>query len=280
MDGEARFAVDLFRGTAADYDRYRLGYPPEMLASIVGRVSPSGHGRLLDLACGSGQLAFPLLRWFGEVWAVDQEPDMVSLVRAKAATVAKPAARGAGCAPVVRAITSAAEALDTPPSYFSLVVIGNAFHRLDRDLVAARILSWLLPGGHLALCWSTTPWMGDAPWQRTFSGLLDRWRSDLGVSDRVPPGWDTPRSLRPDGQVLADAGFAAVERREFAVSHRWSVPELAGFVRSTSFLPAAVLGDRTPAFEADLAAVLAPYASDGRFAETVSCAYELARKPG
>jgi hypothetical protein len=28
-----------------------------------------------------------------------------------------------------------------------------AFHRLDRDLVAGRILGWLKPGGYLALCW-------------------------------------------------------------------------------------------------------------------------------
>jgi hypothetical protein len=31
---------------------------------------------------------------------------------------------------------SSAETLDAPPEYFELAVIGNAFHRLDRDLVA------------------------------------------------------------------------------------------------------------------------------------------------
>src|SRR5258708_14111565 len=32
-------------------------------------------------------LAFPLRQWFSEVWAVDREPDMVQMVRAKADTV-------------------------------------------------------------------------------------------------------------------------------------------------------------------------------------------------
>jgi hypothetical protein len=95
----------------------------------------------------------------------------------------------------------------------------------------------------------------------------------------VPANWDEPRRLRPDDQVLAGVGFAAAERHEFAVEHRWSLPELAGFIRSTSFLPASVLRDRGPAFDADLAAALAPFAVNGAFTETVSFAYDLARKP-
>ena len=84
MADEVRFAADLFRGSAGYYDRYRLPYPEAMLADLVLRAEVSQRGRLLDLACGTGQLAFPLRRWFSEVWAVDQEPDMVELVRAKA----------------------------------------------------------------------------------------------------------------------------------------------------------------------------------------------------
>ncbi len=118
MDDGVRFAADLFRGTAGHYDRYRLPYPEAMLTDLVRRAGVSGRGRLLDLACGTGQLAFPLRHWFRQVWAVDQEPDMVEVVRAKAA------AQGAGD---VRPIVSDAETLDAEPGYFELAVIGNAF---------------------------------------------------------------------------------------------------------------------------------------------------------
>ena len=267
VDDEVRFAADLFRGSAGYYDRYRLPYPDAMLTDLVRRARASGAGRLLDLGCGTGQLAFPLRRWFGEVWAVDQEPDMVDVVRAKAA---------AAGADDLRPIVSSAETLVAGPESFELVVIGNAFHRLDRDLVADRIVGWLTPAGHLALCWSDSPWVGEQDWQRTLLAILDRWKTALGARDRVPAGWDRARQRRPDLQVLSDAGFEAAERHEFTIEHRWSMPEIAGHIRSTSVLPAAVLGDQAAAFDADLVAGLGPY---GVLTQTVSFAYELARKP-
>jgi len=133
MEDEVRFAADLYRGSAGYYDRYRLPYPDAMVGDLARRAHVSGRGRLLDLACGTGQLAFALRRWFGEVWAVDSEPDMVNLVRAKA---------DAAGADDVRPIASSAETLHAEPEYFELAVVGNAFQRLDRDVAAGRILGW------------------------------------------------------------------------------------------------------------------------------------------
>jgi ubiquinone/menaquinone biosynthesis C-methylase UbiE len=270
VDDEVRFATDLYRGTAGYYDRYRLPYPEAMIEDLASTAGVSGHGRLLDLACGTGQLTFPLRQRFAEVWAVDQEPDMVEVVRAKAA---------AAGARNVRPMVASAETLHADPGYFELVVIGNAFHRLDRDVAARRIHGWLQPGGHLAVCMSGTPWLGEAGWQRALAGTLDKWRAALGAGDRIPAGWDAARQRRPDAQVLSEAGFQPAAPRTFAIEHRWTLPELAGFIRSTSFLPSAVLGDQAGAFDADLAASLGPHSDAGTFTETVTSYYELARKP-
>jgi ubiquinone/menaquinone biosynthesis C-methylase UbiE len=204
MGKEPWFATDLYQGTAGHYDRYRLPYPEAMTRDLIQRAGVSGDGRLLDLACGTGQLAFPLRRWFSEVWAVDREPDMVRAVRAKAEAL------GAGN---IRPVVADAETLGAQPGHFELAVIGNAFHRLDRDLVAARLLGWLRPGGCVAVCWSDAPHLGGEEWQRALAATVDRWVAALGAADRVPRTgtsrggcgpitgcWPTPASRWPDAR--------------------------------------------------------------------------------
>jgi len=131
----------------------------------------------------------------------------------------------------------------------------------------------------VALCWSSGPAAGPEEWQRAFAGLLERRQAALGAGARVPANWDAPRREQPDAEVLAGAGFELAGRYESPVSHEWTVPELAGYVRSTSPLPPSVLGEHGPEFDAKLAASVGRYVRDGRLTETVSYAYELARKP-
>ena len=140
------FRRGLYRGTADYYDRFRLPYPQALTEDLAHRSGADGTGRLLDLACGTGQVCFALHVRFAEVWAVDQEPEMAARVRDKA--------RAAGL-PHVRALAASAEDLSAPGASFDLVTIGNAFHRLPRDAVAVRAFGWLRPGGFLALIWGS-----------------------------------------------------------------------------------------------------------------------------
>jgi SAM-dependent methyltransferase len=270
MDDEVSFAPDLYRGTAGYYDRFRLSYPDVMTADLMGRVAPSGQGRLLDLACGTGQLAFPLAPWYSEVWAVDQEPDMIDMVRAKMT---------AGAVGRILPVAASAEEFQAGPESFELIVVGNAFHRLNRGLTARRTYGWLQPGRCLALCWSFSPWTGPQEWQRAFDALLQRWKAALGATGRIPSRWDKARRELPDAELLLENGFELVGRYEFAVEQQWTLSELAGLIRSTSFLPPSVLATHGDTFDAELAATLGPYTVGGLLADTVSFAYELARRP-
>ena len=104
--------------------------------------------------------------------------------------------------------------------------------------------------------------------------------SQSGSTGRVPANWAGPQRRRPDAQVLSEAGFETDRRHEFPVEHRWSLAELAGYVRSTSFLPPSVLGNQGAAFDDDLAAAIGPFAAaDGTFPHDVGFVYDLARKP-
>ena len=97
-----------------------------MIEYVTGQAAVSGQGRLLDLACGTGQLTFPLRRRFSEVWAVDREPDMVEAVQAKADALE---------VGNIRTVTADAETLGAPSEYFELAVIGK-----DRRFVVEECL--------------------------------------------------------------------------------------------------------------------------------------------
>jgi SAM-dependent methyltransferase len=270
VDDALKFRRDLYRGTARDYDRSRLPYPHSLIGDLVRRSGVAGRDRLLDLACGTGQVSFALVSHFGEVWAVDQEQEMIGVVREKAEIA------GIGH---IRAVTSAAEELSAPAGSFDLVAIGNAFHRLPRQIVAARVFGWLRPGRHLALLWGGNPWDGDAPWQRALSGTRDRWMTRTGARSRMPPGYDRDRRQRPDQAILRESGFQLAGSYRFAAACEWTSETLIGFAFSTSVLSRAALGSLAPEFASDLRRELRACDPSGRFRQTILFSYDLVRRP-
>jgi SAM-dependent methyltransferase len=265
---EPQYRTDLFKGTAEYYDRFRPPYPSVMLDDLRVRVPIDPAGRLLDLACGTGQVAFALAGDVAEVWAVDQETEMIEFGRRKAERLG---------VTNIRWIAAAAEDVALEGA-FDLVAIGNAFHRLDRDAVVERLLPHLPERGCVALLWSDSGWRGDRPWQRALDETLDRWRDALGVRDRVPEGWEAAMDRDPHEQVLRRAGLAYEGPFEFSILEQWTVDSLVGFVYSTSFLNRAVLEHHADAFESELRARLLACQGDGVFEQDLTFAYELARR--
>jgi SAM-dependent methyltransferase len=265
---ELRYRKDLFKGTAEYYDRFRPPYPAGMLDDLRARVPLGSTGRVLDLACGTGQIAFGLAAHVAEVCAVDQEPESIEFGRRKAQRLG---------VTNIQWIAAAAEDVALE-GVFDLVAIGNAFHRLDRDGVAMRLVPNLTERGCVALLWSGSPWLGDQPWQGVLYDTLERWRDVVGARDRVPEGWEQAIDRDPHEQVLRRAGLAYEGLFETSTTQRWSVESLIGFVYSTSFLNRAALGHHADAFAADLRALLLASCPDGVFEQDVTFAFELARR--
>jgi SAM-dependent methyltransferase len=265
------FRADLYRGTAHAYEQYRPPYPAALIADISDRTGTDGKGRLLDLACGTGQVAFALSADFAEIWAVDQEPGMIAVAREKAARY--------GDADRFRFVAAAAEEFAAPASHFDLVTIGNAFHRLPRAIVARAVLHWLRPAGHLALLWGGSPWLGERPWQHALAATMERWQQRPGAEERIPAGWAVARDARPDPEILTEAGFEIVGRYSFPVTWNWTAAQIAGYLGSTSVLSQQALGEHAAEFEVDLGRALSASQPDGQFRQETELAYDLARRP-
>jgi SAM-dependent methyltransferase len=269
---DPRFRPDLFRGTARAYDQFRLPYPDALIDTLARCCPAAGTGTMLDLACGPGQLGFALRGRFREVWAADVEPDMIALVEAKA--------RAAGFT-TVRPVLSAAEDLIAPAGSFLLVTIGNAFHRMQREVVAANVFRWLRPGGWLALVWGGSPWEGEQAWQAALRAVMARWRDRVTArtGDRIPAGYEQARQTLPDLEILRATGFEIASAQTYRHPHEWTPESIAGYLASTSVLSAAALGELGPAFDADLRRELAPWSAPGGLRQEVRFECELASRP-
>jgi SAM-dependent methyltransferase len=259
---EPRYPRDLFAGTADYYARYRPEYPASFVETLLEAARLDRGELAVDLACGTGQVAFALAPSFRRVHAIDQEPEMVATGRQLARM------RGLGN---LTWEVAPAEAAQLPPDSVDLVTIGNAFHRVPRVRVARAAYGWLRDGGAFVdLGGGPTMGVGAEPWQRLVAQTIQRWTP--------PPGPGAQDGGRRSAEVLAEAGFTVVRHHEMSVRRTWSLDEIVGYLFSTSAASKRALGPAADAFEADLRATLLAHDAAGRYAETMSYYFVLARK--
>ena len=117
--------------------RHRPPYPSALFTRLAALL-PAGHGRVLDLGCGTGELARGLAPFSDHVDAVDPSAPIL-----RAARNADPES------PVVWHHSSAEDF--TYPERYSLVVAGSSLHWMDLELVVGKISEALESGGFLAV---------------------------------------------------------------------------------------------------------------------------------
>ena len=253
------FPRDAFIGTAKYYAQYRPPYPNSFLDDIRIRADIAEEGRLLDLASGPGRIALALAPYFREVWAVDQEQEMIDVGRkqAKAAGVTN-----------VQWIVNRAEDLEAPSRFFDLITIGEAFHRLDQSIIMTQALDWLATGGNIAILWYVNFWRGHERWQQLATDVVSKWtgrRTGTRCAQTVHPV--------PFKRVLETYGFEHVAEFEFRVRHIWALDTLVGFLYSTSGVSKRALGDKVEDFEADFRDSLLAFDFSGQYEETARFGY-------
>lgn len=257
-----------FSGTADDYVRYRPPYPRVVLDGLLAEARLPSNARLLDLACGPGRVSLPIADRFVEVWAVDQEPEMIEAGRREAARLG---------VTNVRWRVGRAETFDATAGAFDLVTIGEAFHRLDRPRVALLAFDWIKPGGGLVTLGFGMP-EDAAPWRRVVAGVVRDFVGEparrLGAPNSTPA-----LELADQEREIRDAGFTDLVTRSFVVACEWTLESLLGNARSTSVLSRAALGSRNSDFEAAVTKALLAFDSSGQYSEEIHCGYTFARRP-
>jgi SAM-dependent methyltransferase len=227
----------------------------------------------LDLACGTGEVSLAFADRVGEIWAIDQEPEMVAM--------AEQNARYRGIRRVHWLVGRAEEA-EFPEDHFGIVTAGRAFHRLNRPLIAQRGLGWLRSGGHFvdmgADSWGlrnpTEPWMAAA------AEVYERWVPKAHKSSAVAKASsEVGQRKATTPTVLTEAGYTQIIYQEFDVPLVWEIDRFIGYLCSLASSTKDFWGEAWPGFEADIRNTLAKFTSTGRLLETISAYFVAGRKP-
>jgi hypothetical protein len=144
-----------------------------------------------------------------------------------------------------------------------LLTIANAFHRLDRPLLAEKGKAWLRPGGCFVVMGYGDPPNAPRPkarWQEVRAEVVEKWTG--------PPSEAVGRAMSGPlhGELLASAGYET-EQLEWTMPRRWTLDELVGLTFSISTSSRRQLGERADAFEADFRASLLNVDPSGEYAE-------------
>lgn len=245
---------NLFTGTASSFAAFRPPYPRELLDLLADATT--GHGSLVDLGCGTGELARPLARLFDEVLAVDPEPDMIEVGRGRAADDG---------VDNIAWVTEKAESADLGTGSADLITVGSAFHWMDRPLVLDKARRSLRPTGAFAVVGGNSPWTGKESWQQVIVSVMEK---VIGGTRRAGDGVFR-RPTDPHEVVLARHGFSDVVQHDFRTPHEWTLDGILGYLRSTSFASRTVLGDRADEFDRTVTAELLALNPSGRYAEVL-----------
>jgi SAM-dependent methyltransferase len=133
---------------------------------LVGLIAAEPRA-VLDLGCGTGNVARPLAPLVDRVDAVD----------ISAAMVEQGKRLPGGGHPGLHWIVGRAEDAPLRPPY-ALVTAGESLHWMDWDVVLPRMHDALTPGGSLAIVVvSMSSWAGDGAWGQEVVELIKRYNT-------------------------------------------------------------------------------------------------------
>jgi SAM-dependent methyltransferase len=178
-----------FGSATYDYDRYRIGPPPE----IVDLLIPTPGEAVLDLAAGTGAMTRQLVGRIPTVFAVDPDRRMRDVLAEKC--------------PGVTVLEGTAERIPLPDASVDAVVVASAWHWVDPELAIPEIVRVLRSAGTLGITWSrrdrSVPWVADLEAFRHSVTNTQDW-----IEDRVRYYLEEP--WLPVGSPLADVEVASI----------------------------------------------------------------------
>lgn len=231
-----------FNPSAADYRRYRVGFPPEFFARLQGIGVGLPGQRVVDFGTGTGTIARGMAQRGCQVIGVDPATRMLDEARILA--------EEDGVS--VRYLAAPAEATGLPARSADVVTAGQCWHWFDRARAANEAKRLLVPQGRLVIAhFDWVPLRGNII-AATHALILEH-----------NPAWATTRPGNTPGHYprwfedVASAGFVDLESFTFDVSVAYSHAAWRGRLRASAGVGASLPPEGVARFDAELARLLA-----------------------
>lgn len=198
---------DHFSGHAADYAKFRPGYP-EALFDWIAAQTP-GHDLAWDCGCGSGQASQPLAARYRRVAATDFSAEQIAQATRH---------------PNIDYRVAPAEASGLPDRCADIVTVAQALHWFDFDKFYAEARRVVKPGGAI-VAWTYQLLRGEP---EINARLDDFYRSTLG------PHWPPERKWVDLAYRSLPFPFEEVAVPAFEIRLQWSLDDLIAYVGTWS----------------------------------------------
>lgn len=228
----AQRRAELFDAAARAYDRYRVGYPDELYATLAALV-PDG-ATVVEIGAGTGIATVPLARRGYRIVGLEPGAAMAAIAREKLAAH-----------PQVEIAPSRFEDWAGEPGSVDLVFAADAWHWVDQDLGPRKVRDLLRPGGHLAITWHVRRPMRPPAFADELAAI---------VEDATPDAREWLRRTGDDGSVFlpvieATGLFEPIVARRYPVERELSPEAFAGELGTFSWVLALPEAERTQLLE-------------------------------
>ncbi len=203
-----------FGGNAEDYTKYRKPYDSRLFEYLFSLV-PTGHKKILDIACGTGKCTEDLVQVDNEVFGCDHDELMI--------TEAKKQAEIKNLN--IKYEIADVEKLPYPDNAFDIVTVGTAFHWFVNKQSIDEIKRVLKPRGTLFVFWTLTvkdvPDEDSIPWD-----FLSKYNWE-----KVP---NELRDLEYISEFFMDHELEGADTHRIPTVVKYNVEEYVGLMKTAS----------------------------------------------
>src|SRR5262245_28158278 len=209
-------AKQRFSNRAADYVRYRPGYPAAVLDVLVAECGLRRDHVVADIGSGTGFLAELFLKNGNRVFGV--EPNEAMRLAGEEYLASYDG---------LISISGSAEATTLADASVNFVVSGQAFHWFEPVATRREFARILKSGGWVVVIWNER--LTDAtPFLREYEDLIQRFGKDYGKVNESYPR---------ESQMESFFGAGAYTARTLPNSQAFDLDGIAGRLRSSSYMP-------------------------------------------